>query len=153
HDWWAVDAAVQTARHPGLAGPPATTGTGDRAVGAAANYEARTYGISSAMPAARAHQLCPNGSFLPVDMAYYRMMSRRIFDEVFRQVTDQIEQVSVDEGDMDVSHALLTVGQPIRIGTWIRPQVATREGIHGSAGKDANKRVDQMASSNAKQEG
>mgnify|MGYP002229901398 FL=1 len=66
------------------------------------------------MPAARAHRLCPNGIFLPVDMAYYRMMSHRIMHEVFLTVTDRFEQVSVDEGYMDVSAALLEWGRRAR---------------------------------------
>ncbi|RBP97582.1 DNA polymerase IV [Bifidobacterium aemilianum] len=152
-DMDAFYASLETARNPRLAGHPVIIGTGTRAVVSAANYEARTYGINSAMPAARAHQLCPNGIFLPVDMAYYRMMSRRIFDEVFRQVTDQIEQVSVDEGYMDVSHALLTWGQPSRIGTWIRQQVSKRYGITCSVGIASNKLVAKMASTNAKPDG
>lgn len=90
-----------------------------RAVVSAASYEARKYGINSAMPAARAHRLCPNGIFLPVDMAYYRMMSHRIMHEVFLTVTDRFEQVSVDEGYMDVSAALLEWGRPSAIGAWI----------------------------------
>ena len=65
--------------------------------------------------AARAHRLCPNGIFLPVDMAYYRMMSHRIMHEVFLTVTDRFEQVSVDEGYMDVSAALLEWGRPSAI--------------------------------------
>ena len=73
----------------------------------AASYEARRYGVNSAMASARARQLCPDGVFLPVDMHYYRMMSRRIVEEVFSQVTDRFEQVSVDEAYMDVSGALL----------------------------------------------
>ena len=95
-DMDAFYASLEVARNPGLKGKPVIIGTGPRAVVSAASYEARKYGINSAMPAARAHRLCPNGIFLPVDMAYYRMMSHRIMHEVFLTVTDRFEQVSVD---------------------------------------------------------
>ena len=115
-DMDAFYASLEVARNPGLKGKPVIIGTGPRAVVSAASYEARKYGINSAMPAARAHRLCPNGIFLPVDMAYYRMMSHRIMHEVFLTVTDRFEQVSVDEGYMDVSAALLEWGRPSAIG-------------------------------------
>ena len=111
-DMDAFFASLEIARHPEIAGKPVIIGTGPRAVVSAANYEARKYGINSAMAAARAHQLCPDGVFLPVDGAYYRQVSRQIFTDIFSQVTDAIEQVSVDECYMDVSGALLRWGSP-----------------------------------------
>ena len=113
---------------------PVIIGTGPRSVVSAASYEARRYGINSAMASARARQLCPDGVFLPVDMRYYRMMSHRIFSEVFSQITDRIEQVSVDECYMDVSGALLRWGSPSAIGAWIRRQVAARYHVTCSVG-------------------
>lgn len=106
-DMDAFYASLEVARHPELKGKPVIIGTGTRSVVSAASYEARRYGVNSAMASARARQLCPDGVFLPVDMHYYRMMSRRIIEEVFSQVTDRFEQVSVDEAYMDVSGALL----------------------------------------------
>ena len=91
-DMDAFFASLEIARHPEIADKPVIIGTGPRAVVSAANYEARKYGINSAMAAARAHQLCPDGVFLPVDGAYYRRVSRQIFTDIFSQVTDAIEQ-------------------------------------------------------------
>ncbi len=105
------------------------------------------------MAAARAHQLCPDGVFLPVDGAYYRQVSRQIFTDIFSQVTDAIEQVSVDECYMDVSGALLRWGSPTRIGAWLREQVSERFHITCSVGVACNKLVAKMASTNAKPNG
>lgn len=153
-DMDAFYASLEIARHPELRGRPVIIGwDGPRSVVSAANYEARKYGVNSAMPMVRARQLCPGGAYVNVDMKYYRMMSKRIFDEVFRQVTDQIEQVSVDEGYMDVSSALLRWKSPSVIGAWIRAQVTARFGITCSVGIAANKLVAKMASTNAKPDG
>ena len=137
----------------GFSKGPVIIGTGNRSVVSAASYEARAYGINSAMASSRAHQLCPNGIFLPVDMQYYRAMSRRIFTEVFSRITDRIEQVSVDECYMDVSGALLRWRTASAIGAWIREQVAARYHVTCSVGIAANKLVAKMASTNAKPNG
>ncbi|WP_055427895.1 DNA polymerase IV [Bifidobacterium aesculapii] len=152
-DMDAFYASLETARHPELRGRPVIIGTGPRSVVSAASYEARRYGINSAMPAARARQLCPDGVFLPVDMRYYRSVSRQIMTDVFHAVTDRVEQVSVDEGYMDVSGALLAWKRPTAIGAWIRAEVARRFHVTCSVGVAANKLVAKMASTNAKPDG
>ena len=152
-DMDAFFASLEVARHPEYADKPVIIGIGNRSVVSAANYEARKYGINSAMASSRARKLCPNGVFLPVDIHYYREMSRRIFTEVFSRVTDRIEQVSVDECYMDVSGALLQWKSPRAIGAWIRDQVARRYHITCSVGIAANKLVAKMASTNAKPDG
>ena len=152
-DMDAFFASLEVARHPEYADKPVIIGIGNRSVVSAANYEARKYGINSAMASSRARKLCPNGVFLPVDIHYYREMSRRIFTEVSSRVTDRIEQVSVDECYMDVSGALLRWKSPRAIGAWIRDQVARRYHITCSVGIAANKLVAKMASTNAKPDG
>ena len=152
-DMDAFYASLEVARHPELKGRPVIIGTGPRAVVSAASYEARRYGINSAMPAARAHQLCPDGVFLPVDMAYYRSVSHAIMTDVFHAVTDRVEQVSVDEGYMDVTGALLRWQSPTAIGAWIRSEVERRFHVTCSVGVAANKLVAKMASNNAKPNG
>lgn len=152
-DMDAFFASLEVARHPEYADKPVIIGIGNRSVVSAANYEARKYGINSAMASSRARKLCPNGVFLPVDIHYYREMSRRIFTEAFSRVTDRIEQVSVDECYMDVSGALLRWKSPRAIGAWIRDQVARRYHITCSVGIAANKLVAKMASTNAKPDG
>lgn len=152
-DMDAFFASVEIARHPELKGKPVIIGDGPRAVVSAASYEARRYGVNSAMPAARAHQLCPDGIFLPVDGRYYHEVSRRIVNEVFLTITDQFEQVSVDEGYMDVAAALLKWGKPSAIGAWIRAEVARRFNVTCSVGIGCNKLIAKMASTNAKPDG
>ncbi|MCH4209026.1 DNA polymerase IV [Bifidobacterium sp.] len=152
-DMDAFYAALEIARNPALRGKPVIIGTGPRSVVSAASYEARRYGINSAMASARARQLCPDGVFLPVDMHYYRSVSHRIVSEVFGAVTDRIEQVSIDEAYMDVSAALIRWRTPSAIGAWIRRQVAERFHITCSVGIATNKLVAKMASTNAKPDG
>ena len=152
-DMDAFYASLEVARHPEYRDRPVIIGVGNRSVVSAASYEARQYGINSAMASSRAQKLCPNGIFLPVDMSYYRAMSHRIFKEVLSRITDRIEQVSVDECYMDVSGALLRWGSPSAIGAWIREQVALRYNITCSVGIAANKLVAKMASTNAKPNG
>ncbi|MCI1868416.1 DNA polymerase IV [Bifidobacterium crudilactis] len=152
-DMDAFYASCEVARHPELKGKPVIIGTGTRSVVSAASYEARPYGINSAMPVSRARHLCPQGIFLPVDMRYYREISRRIFSEVFARITDNIEQVSVDEGYMDVSAALQQWSGPRAIGAWIRQHVSEQFHVTCSVGIAANKLVAKMASTNAKPDG
>ncbi|BDR52421.1 DNA polymerase IV [Bombiscardovia nodaiensis] len=152
-DMDAFYASCEVARHPELKGKPLIIGTGPRAVVSAASYEARKYGINSAMPVTRARRLCPNGIFLPVDMRYYRSISAQIFLQVFSRVTDQVEQVSVDECYMNVAGALRQWGQPSNIARWIRAQVAERFHVTCSVGIAGNKLIAKMASTNAKPDG
>ncbi|RSX54995.1 DNA polymerase IV [Bifidobacterium dolichotidis] len=152
-DMDAFFASLEIARNPELRGKPVIIGTGPRAVVSAASYEARRYGVNSAMPAATAQRLCPNGVFLPVDIKYYRAVSHQIFHNILSQITDRIEQVSVDECYMDVSGALLQWGSPTAIARHVRAEVAKRFGITCSVGIAANKLVAKMASTNAKPDG
>ncbi|MFC0266365.1 DNA polymerase IV [Alloscardovia macacae] len=151
-DMDAFYASCEVQRRPELAGLPVIIGTGTRSVVSAANYEARTYGVNSAMPVSRARRLCPQGVFLPVDMEYYHAISARVF-AIFEEVTDQIEHVSVDECYMDVRAALHLWKSPVAIAHWIRHTVYERLGLTCSVGIAANKLVAKLASTNAKPDG
>lgn len=151
-DMDAFYASCETRRHPELIGKPVIIGTGARSVVSAANYEARKFGVNSAMAVATARRLCPQGIYLPVDMDYYRSISRHVFS-IFEEVTDQIEHVSVDEGYMDVSAALLRWKSPVRIAEWIRTEVDNRLGLTCSVGIASNKLIAKLASTNAKPDG
>lgn len=152
-DMDAFFASCEIARHPELRGRPVIIGTGTRSVVSAASYEARRYGVNSAMPLSAARRRCPDGAFLPVDMDYYRAMSRRVF-AIFDEVTPIVERMSVDEGYLDVSGALLRwPGGPEQIGAWIRTEVRDRLGLTCSVGVAANKLIAKLASTIAKPDG
>src|SRR5256712_9112721 len=89
--------SVELVRRPELRGlPVVVSGTGPRAVVTTASYEARRYGVGSAMPAARARRLCPQAVFLPPDFATYREASRRMMD-LLRSQFERVEVVGLDE--------------------------------------------------------
>lgn len=95
--------SVELNRRPELRGlPVVVAGTGPRAVVTTASYEARRFGVGSAMPAARARRLCPQAVFLPIDHAHYREMSRRMMD-VVRSHVERVEVVGLDEAYVDLS--------------------------------------------------
>lgn len=151
-DMDAFFAACETIRHPELKGKPIVIGTGNRSVVSTANYEARSYGVHSAQPVAEARRLCPDAIFLPVDHTYYQKISKQIFDSL-HSITDQIEQVSIDEAYLDVSGALLLWKNPTAIAHWIRHNVATTFGITCSVGIASNVLMAKLASSTAKPNG
>src|SRR6059058_3205050 len=96
-------ASVELLRRPELRGMPlVVAGTGPRSVVTTASYEARKFGIDSAMPAARARSLCPQAVFLPPDFDAYRAKSRDVWDIVRRRIT-RVQQVGIDEAYLDVT--------------------------------------------------
>lgn len=148
-DMDAFFAACETIRHPELKGKPIVIGTGNRSVVSTANYEARSYGIHSAQPVAEARRLCPDAIFLPVDHSYYRKISNEIFNSL-HSITDNMEQVSIDEAYLDVSNTLLLWENPTAIARWIRHTVASTFGITCSVGIASNILMAKLASSTAK---
>ncbi len=105
-DMDAFFAAVEEKRNPALKGKPVVIGgsgdPGKRGVVSTANYEARKYGVHSAMPLRTAYKLCPQAVFLPVDYEAYSEMSRR-FKGVLRTITSVIESGGIDEAYLDIS--------------------------------------------------
>jgi DNA polymerase-4 len=147
-------AAVHTRDDPSLAGKPVVVG-GDpegRGVVASANYEARRYGIHSAMPASRAKRLCPNAAFIWPDFPRYRRESDRIF-AIYRELTPEVETASLDEAYLDVTDHLGAFGTATALAKEIRRRVREERGLTVSVGVGPNCLVAKIASDACKPDG
>ena len=120
-DMDAFFASVEQARRPELRGRPVIVGGAaeSRGVVSTASYEARACGVRTAMPAAQARRLCPQGVFLPVDMAAYKAAQGRLL-ELYRRFTDLVEPVSIDEAFLDVTGSRRLFGAPQEIARQIQ---------------------------------
>ena len=151
-DMDAFYASATLLSHPDLVGTPVIIGGGNRGVVLSATYEARRFGVTSAMPMARARRLCPQATVLPPDHALYSAISAAVM-ETFRSVTPVIEPLSLDEAFLDVSGAVRLMGSPAVIGQHVRDTVHDEQGITCSVGVAPTKVVAKLASGLAKPDG
>jgi DNA polymerase-4 len=152
-DMDAFYASVEQRDDPGLVGKPVIVAwLGNRSVVCAASYEARRFGVRSAMPAMTAERLCPHAVFVPPDFTRYRAASRSAM-EIFKRYTDLIEPVSLDEAYLDVTENKAGLPTATRVALAIRKQVREELRLTASAGVAPNKFLAKIASDWRKPDG
>ena len=152
-DMDAFFASVEQRDDPSLRGRPvAVGGSSDRGVVAAASYEARIFGVRSAMASVKALRLCPQLVFCKPRFAVYNEVSRQI-RAIFLDYTPHVEPLSLDEAYLDVSEDLKGIGSATRIAELIRQRIKQDTGLTASAGVSYNKFLAKLASDQNKPDG
>jgi DNA polymerase-4 len=141
--------SVELLRHPELVGQPViVAGSGPRAVVTTASYEARRFGVGSAMPAARARQLCPQATVLTPDLGYYRECSQAVF-RLINLISSSVERASLDEAYLDLSGQVNPIGSMRQLVSEIADQLH----LDASVGVGPNKLVAKVCSDAEKPRG
>jgi DNA polymerase IV len=157
-DMDAFYASVEIRERPELAGRPVVVAggsnpAGDRGVVLSASYEARAFGVRSAMPVAQARRLCPQAEFVPPQFPRYTEVSGGVM-ALFREITPLVEPLSLDEAFLDVGGSVRRLGmRPAGIGEWIRGQVYDAHRVTCSVGVARSKFLAKLASGLAKPDG
>ena len=152
-DMDAFYASVEQRDNPELRGQPVIVAwRSKRSVVCAASYEARPFGVHSAMPAFQAHRLCPKAVFVPPDFNRYRTISAQV-RQIFRRYTELIEPLSLDEAYLDVTENNLAIPTATAIARQIREEIRTEIGLTASAGVAPNKFLAKIASDWRKPDG
>src|SRR5947207_12261774 len=152
-DMDAFYASVEQRDDPQLRGKPVIVAwRGNRSVVCAASYEARRFGVRSAMPAVRAERLCPDAVFVPPDFTRYRAVSR-LAREIFKQHTDLVEPLSLDEAYLDVTENKTGLPTATLVARTIREQIRQELNLTASAGVAPNKFLAKLASDWRKPDG
>lgn len=149
-DMDAFYAAVEQLDHPELKGKPViVAGLGPRGVVATASYEARAYGVHSAMPTAQARRLCPHGIFLPPRFERYEEVAEKVRN-ILRSYSPLVEPVSLDEAFVDLTGTELLHGPAEEVAAEIHRRIPEETGLSCSVGLGPNKLVAKLASDAAK---
>lgn len=152
-DMDAFYASVEQRDRPELRGLPViVAGLGPRGVVSTCSYEARRFGVHSAMPTAQARRLCPDGIYIWPDHARYEAVSDQVF-EVFHEVTPLVEGLSLDEAFLDVTASQRLLGSVESIGQWIKTTIRERTGLNASVGMGPNKLLAKLAGEISKPDG
>ncbi len=147
-------ASVEQRDQPKLRGRPVVVGArpGNRGVVTAASYEARVFGIHSAMPMGEAVRRCPDAVFLPTDLPRYRQASRAVF-AILAETVPVVEAASIDEAYLDISGMEKLVGEPHKIGALIRERIRSGTGLTASVGIGPNRLIAKLGSEDCKPDG
>lgn len=152
-DMDAFYASVEQRDFPELRGQPVVVGgDGKRGVVAAASYEARTFGVRSAMPMSEAHRRCQTLAVQPLRMSVYQQVSQQVFS-VFESITPEIEGLSLDEAFLDISASLTLLGDPVKVAREVKKSVHAITDLNISVGLAPNKLVAKIASDLDKPDG
>lgn len=153
-DMDAFYASVEQHDNPDYAGKPLIVGgiEGHRGVVSACSYEARRYGVHSAMPSSTAHKLCPNGIFVPVRMERYKEVSDHIM-EIFTRYAPEVIQNSIDEAFLDLTGTDRLMGPPLEVAAKIKACVKEETGLTVSIGIGCNRYLAKLASDYRKPDG
>src|SRR6478672_50176 len=152
-DMDAFYASASLISRPELRGRPVIIGgASGRSVVLSATYEARAFGVTSAMPMARAQRLCPQAVIIEPDHRRYAAISEAVM-ATFATITDSVEPLSLDEAFLDVSGAVRRLGRPTQIAEQLRDTIADEQGITCSVGVASTKFVAKLASNLAKPDG
>jgi DNA polymerase-4 len=156
--WFHVDmdafyASVEQLDHPELRGKPVIVGgQSNRGVVSACSYEARAYGVHSAMPMYQARKLCPQGLYVTGNMHRYSEVSREVF-AVLQQFSPTVQQISIDEAFLDMSGTERLFGKPRKAALLLKQQVREQTGLIISVGIGSNRFIAKMASDYDKPDG
>ena len=156
-DMDAFYASIEQLDHPEYKGKPVIVGADPkggkgRGVVAACSYEARTFGVRSALPISRAWKLCPEGVYVRPRMKRYVEVSAHVM-EVFRRYTDLVEPVSIDEAFLDITGSAALLGRPDQIALSIKKEIHQTTGLTASVGLAPNKFLAKIASDLRKPDG
>ncbi len=153
-DMDAFFASAELTRHPEWRGKPVIVGSGphERGVVSTCSYEARRFGVHSAMPSRTAYERCPHAIFTPPDMAFYKLLSEKAF-EVFSHYSPAVEGVSVDEAFLDITGTVHLHGTPERLGEALRAEVRAACGVTCSVGIATNRLLAKIGSEQRKPDG
>ena len=153
-DMDAFFASVEAALNPALRGKPLIVGGHDdaRSVVSSASYEARKFGVHSAMPMAQARKLCPKGIFIPCSHGVYGETSRRI-QEILESVSPAIQMASIDEANLDITGSIHLFGDEAALAAHIKGRIVEQEHITATVGIASNKMVAKIAANACKPDG